>query len=316
MLALLTNVIAFALVIYLWTSIISYKRDITRSRYILSIFLALNIGCTLAGVVDLCMPPLSSIAIVHVSIGRIGNYEDYLANSKAYETIVIVNALSLFILCIGMFVYGMILKLRLDLSLHDLLLRSHGSHMVAENTKKIRLLRRILIILGICFSCFFLRVICLAVLLYDVTTSHHLTDQIPLVVWYTFSQWIPNFGAGYTLLYIMRTRLEAKTRSSHQTPTARQYQQSVSGTSFRPSSHDQEIGGAGARAGSRGESKGSVSGLSPIFIASNDCDISHDGSGGSGVVRDSVGNPIQFRQDDWSGEWIEGMERCFPSDDS
>jgi hypothetical protein len=247
------------------------------------------------------------------TLGRIGNYKDYLAHSKAYETIVIVNALSLFILCIGMLIYGTILKIRLDLSLHDILLR--GSHAVVENTKKIHLLRRILSILGICFTCFLLRVICLSVLLYDVTTSRHLTDQIPLSLWYTLSQWIPNFGAGYTLLYIMRTRLEVKSRISHQTPTARQFQQSISGTSFRPSScrENDEESIANGTAG-RGESK--VSGIAPIFIASNDCDISNDGSGGSGVLRDSVGNPIQFRQDDWSGEWIEGMEKCFPSDDS
>lgn len=207
-----------------------------------------------------------------------------------------------------MLVYGMVLKARLDLSLHDLLLR--GSHAIVENTKKIQLLRRILIILGICTSCFLLRVVCLGVLLFDVTTHHQLTDQIPLVVWYTLSQWIPNFGAGYTLLYIMRTRLEVKARISHQTPTARQFQQSISG-SFYPSSfreNDEE------NSTIRIESK--VSGISPIFIGTNDCDISNDGSGASGIVRDSIGNPIQLRNDDWSGDWIEGTERCFPSDES
>jgi hypothetical protein len=54
LMGLLTNVIAFSVVIYLWTSIISYKQDVTPSRYILSVFLLLNIGCTLAGVIDLC----------------------------------------------------------------------------------------------------------------------------------------------------------------------------------------------------------------------------------------------------------------------
>jgi hypothetical protein len=251
--------------------------------------------------------------------GRIGNYEDYLAHSKAYETIVIVNALSLLVLCIGMLLYGIILKIRLDLSLHDLLLvrgSATSSHVAVENQRKIQLLRRILIILGICTTCFLLRVICLSVLLIDVTTGRHLTDQIPLSAWYTLSQWLPNFGAGYTLLYIMRTRLEVKTRASQQRTTARQFQQSVSGTSFRPSSNYREEG-EGDREG-RGEARfeSKASGISPIFIASNDCELSHDGSGGSGVVRDSVGNPIQLRQDDWSGEWIQGTERCFPSDES
>lgn len=54
MLALLTNVIAFSVVIYLWTSIISYKRDVSLSKYILGGFVLLNMGCTLAGVIDLC----------------------------------------------------------------------------------------------------------------------------------------------------------------------------------------------------------------------------------------------------------------------
>jgi hypothetical protein len=248
--------------------------------------------------------------------GRIGNYEEYLANSKAYETIVIVNALSLLLLCIGMLLYGMILRLRLDLSLRDLLLirSGTGTQIAAENQRKIQLLRRILIILGICTTCFLLRVICLSVLLIDVTTGRHLTDQIPLSLWYTLSQWLPNFGAGYTLLYIMRTKLEVKTRASQQRTTARQFQRSISGTSFRPSSCRDEEEGGEERGDARFESK--ASGISPIFIGSNDCDISHDGSGGSGVVRDSTGNPIQFRQADWSGEWIEGTEKCFPSDDS
>lgn len=54
LLGLLTNVIAFSIIIYMWTSIISYKRDITRSKYILSAFILLNLGCTIAGITDLC----------------------------------------------------------------------------------------------------------------------------------------------------------------------------------------------------------------------------------------------------------------------
>jgi hypothetical protein len=64
MLALLTNVIAFSVVIYLWTSIISYKQDVTPSRYILGGFLLLNIGCTLAGVIDLCESLSTSLLLL------------------------------------------------------------------------------------------------------------------------------------------------------------------------------------------------------------------------------------------------------------
>ena len=281
----------------MWTSIISYKRDINRSKFILSGFILLNIGCTLAGIIDLCNVFFFSFFSFFYSffLGIIGNYDEYLSKSKAYETIVVVNGLSLLILCVGMLIYGFILKIRLDLSLNDLLLR--GSHLILENnTKRIYLLRRILIILGICTTCFLLRVICLGLVLYDVIGHHHLTDTVPSVVWYTLSQWIPNFGAAYTLLFILKTRIENRTRIPNVPTTQRQFQRSLSNTSFRPSTTNDENNDS-----ERLESK--VSNISPIFITNKSDDLSH-GESASSCVGPAIRNTIHERYNKWSGDWV------------
>lgn len=239
-----------------------------------------------------------------MNLGIIGNYEKYLSQSKAYETIVVVNGVSLLILCIGMLIYGTLLKLRLDLSLHDLLLR--GSQVLVENTKRIYLLRRIIIILGICTTCFLLRVVCLGVLLFDVIDHHHATDSIPLVLWYTLSQWIPNFGAGYTLLYILRTKIENRARISNVPTTQRQFQQSISNTSFRPSTHVDDDDNNSLRL----ESK--ISNISPIFITTKSDDLSNGGESGSSGLGEVTRNTIHGRYDQWSGDWIDTTEGCFP----
>jgi hypothetical protein len=197
------NVVAFSIVLYNWSRIfVSKNYHFQISKVILVGFICVNIIATIAGVIDLCKLSNSKFPILIISLGIIGSYFKYVAESQTYEVIVITNSVSLLLLCITMISYGYVVKNKLDVSLRDIFLLQDDQTLI-ENSKKLALLRRILSLLSICAMCFLIRVVCLCGVLYDVsTTGTDITDQIPLVVWFILSSWVPTIIPVSMFLFI------------------------------------------------------------------------------------------------------------------
>jgi hypothetical protein len=122
-----------------------------------------------------------------------GSYDDFVHHSMSYVLVVFVNGFSLFLLCCGLILYGWLLMNKLALRIPAIEYTSYTTTTTPadSDSQRVRTLRRIISILGICAGCFFLRVLCLIGVITDATRDETLTDQPPLIIWFLVSSWLP-----------------------------------------------------------------------------------------------------------------------------
>jgi hypothetical protein len=81
--------------------------------------------------------------------------------------------------------------------------KNNDTHEYPDNYKlQYYIIYRINMICGICAMCFFIRVMCLAVVIYDSAVNKDYSYQVPKFVWFLLSNWIPTLCPVSLSLYI------------------------------------------------------------------------------------------------------------------
>ena len=107
----------------------------------------------------------------------------------------LVIAVSMLLLLGWMLLYGLRIYTRL---------RVMNPASSSDRTAAISALRRVNSVLLLLVVCATLRVFTLVVLMVDIIRHSHDQDDLGILLWFIFSNWIPTLVPGYTLLYITR----------------------------------------------------------------------------------------------------------------
>mmetsp|Transcript_24881 Transcript_24881/g.36699 ORF Transcript_24881/g.36699 Transcript_24881/m.36699 type:complete len:305 (-) Transcript_24881:135-1049(-) len=190
LMALYWNLLAFVTIIMLW-SVTTYHGRISKTqRYVGRIFLGFNLVSTIADIILWCI-----------------TLDENNSLNPLRSTLTLIYVFSLLMLSLGLYVHGYRLKLKLRLSI------PRGSPDAATIKAKMEAVyQRINAVLIVCILCYGLRAILILVLVCDRAALY----DIPLLVWFVLTAFIPTIGPGITFLYIMRYQPEHCSPSSNE----------------------------------------------------------------------------------------------------
>lgn len=192
MLGMFFSAMAFIAVVFRWNKALqihSKSSTLTKISYLL--------------VVGNCLVTL--VAIIDSLMAR--NYDEYLKR-WSYEAVATTNCSTIFLYSSGLYFYARYVRSKLIVSGRDSLYNVSSLEYEVHRTQLLRKLFKMNVVLGVCSACYFLRVVCLGMVLVDIERDETTTDSISLYWWFTLSLWIPSLGSGLILLYTMRENKE------------------------------------------------------------------------------------------------------------
>jgi hypothetical protein len=178
------NILTFAIIIFTWGKILQTKSEQKISKIFLFAMSFVNFVTTIIGIVYLGRLPSLSFPPPPLTMAVLsGSFSNYSDAKWSYLLVIFVNGISLLILSGSLLIYGRILRKKLQVP-------SRFPNR-SRRERKMNILMRINLILGICSLCFFIRVLCVVIFAADFTFSTELVARIPSVVWFLLSSCIP-----------------------------------------------------------------------------------------------------------------------------
>lgn len=186
--------------IYTWSNILQTKKQKQKSKILLIGMIGINFITSLITIIFLSIIYILFIFYILfilsflllfillflfflflVSSGSFSKFTEGIWNY--YLLVIFINGISLLSVSMNLLIYGRTLR-------QKLLIKSFTNKFWTQ--RKLRMLIRINLILGICSICFFVRVACITLDTIDrLSPESSLVSNFPSVVWYLFSSWIP-----------------------------------------------------------------------------------------------------------------------------